>query len=794
MSADSPFPLSREESRLLAEQLAVLAKAGLPLASGLRAAAEEMPSPRLAAAMAGVAERLEAGRSLDDVLRGSPRLMPEHMLRLIETGIRSGNLADVLSHLVEIDRATFDVRRSIRMAIAYPLLLMLLCMMLLSFVAMFVVPDLRQVMSDFGTDLPWITTTLFWFSGEKVVLILGTAFTAATMVFVLMRVSMAPQQWRWWTTKIPLFGPMFLWRGLANWARLAALLLKQGIPAPEAMRLAATGVSDALMAVEGLRLSRTVAGGRSVADSLEIIGSLPESIVPLVRWGAQHNSLAEAFDTVAGMFENRLRLRASLLNAVLPPIAFICVAFFGLWLMTATFLPLVNLISALSSWRRGGTTSDPGPFSDIRVQAFLVCVVGAIGCWVWIAALRKIMADPKGVRSENGDRAVLVFKIIGWVLFFFALAALMCTFANLVLGAILWIFTLIVALSVKIRHNDAERRTLMWLLGTAVDKGVPLATAARSFGEERHDRLGRQTRKMAFQLDRGIPLSQAIDNAGPNLPTDALVAVYAGKTTNSYAPLVNATTRRAPGIDDALHSISAKLMYVMAFLFFASISITFILIKIVPAYVKIFKDFNTKLPDSTLLFINAAYLAEGWIFLVVPLLLALLAAMIFALLRYTGLVRWDPPLVRSVASLLDRANILRNLSEAVVQKVPLQAMFDSLGQTYPKGYIRMKLYEAGHRIASGAHWCDSMKSVGLLSSPDAGVLKSAERVGNLSWAMNEVAARLSGRFVARVNSILAVLFPLVLFTFAAIVFLVACGMIEPIADLVMSLSGGSRRK
>src|SRR5262245_9673797 len=117
MPDDHAFPLSREEARLLAEQLAVLTKAGAPLASGPRAAAEEVPSRRLADALNGVAERLEHGRSLDDVLRSGPRLMPEHMLRLIETGIQAGNLAEVLSNLVEIDRASFDVRRSIRLAI-----------------------------------------------------------------------------------------------------------------------------------------------------------------------------------------------------------------------------------------------------------------------------------------------------------------------------------------------------------------------------------------------------------------------------------------------------------------------------------------------------------------------------------------------------------------------------------------------------------------------------------------------------------------------------------------------------
>ncbi|MCC7084824.1 MAG: type II secretion system F family protein [Pirellulales bacterium] len=201
MPDDRPPALPADEARLLAEQLAILAQTGLPLASGLRAAAEEMPSPRLAEAMNSLAQRLEQGRSLDDVLRDSPRLLPEHMLRLIETGVRSGNLADVLSQLVEIDRSSHDLRRSVRGAIAYPLLLALLCAVLLVLLATFILPALRQVVEEFEiSDLPFSSAVLFSLDGKKLWLILAAALTAVTMIFFALRVSLPPQRWRWMLT------------------------------------------------------------------------------------------------------------------------------------------------------------------------------------------------------------------------------------------------------------------------------------------------------------------------------------------------------------------------------------------------------------------------------------------------------------------------------------------------------------------------------------------------------------------------------------------------------------------
>jgi len=88
----------------------------------------------------------------------------------------------------------------------------------------------------------------------------------------------------------------------------------------------------------------------------------------------------------------------------------------------------------------------------------------------------------------------------------------------------------------------------------------------------------------------------------------------------------------------------------------------------------------------------------------------------------------------------------------------------------------------------GAHWCDSLESSGLLPSAEAGVLRAAERVGNLVWAMNEMADRLTRKFTTRLTAVLSVGFPVVLLLFAGVVFLVAVGLFFPLAHLISHLA------
>jgi type II secretory pathway component PulF len=787
--------LSREETRLLAEQLAVITRAGRPLASGLMAAAEETPSRRLAAAMNLIAERLQQGRPLDDVLRENPYLIPPHMLRLIETGLRAGNLPAVLSAQVEIDRASFDVRRSIRLAIGYPIFIALICVVLLVLLTIFIVPGMRQVAKDFNIALPFSTQALFAISGKSTAIVVGAFLAATTMALFALRVSLPPQRWRFALTHIPIFGPMLLWRGLAEWSRLVSLLLKQGLPAPEALRLASSGVNDALMAVEGLRLARATSQGRGIADSLAEIGTLPAPIVPIVRWGEQSGTLAEAFTSVAEMYENRIRLRSALARAILPPITFILVAITVLWLVNALFGPLIELITSLSGGRRrrGGL----GPAAIVvDPSAVATAVLGMIaGATMLAYFIRTIFAVADGPSSKSRITRELsnIVRVCIWFLLFAALGFALVALAPFIVAALAWSAALFVFLTVVRQCRQADRRALVWLLGTAVEKGIPISATARAFADENNTVLGGKAMRLAALLDRGHSLDQSIYSADISLPTDTLVALRTAYVTRSATPLIQSAGHYA-GTDAMIHSAAAKIVYAMVFLLVALGIITFIMIKIVPAYIKIFRDFDTALPATTVILIklsSSMYEVGG---IAILLMFMLVGATGYAVFRLLGVGSWDPPLVRQITKPLDSSIILRSLAGAVDRNTPIASMVDALAQKYPKSHIRSRLYSAANRISQGADWCDSLRRSGLLSKAEAGLLAAAERVGNLSWALNSMAERLSRQFINRANQILQIGFPLVLLLFGAGVFLVTCAMIEPLAELILAIAPGNKRR
>jgi type II secretory pathway component PulF len=794
-----PKPLSEEEARQLAEHLAVLMKSGLPLSPALSAAAAEIPNRRLSLAMSTLAHELEAGKSLDQVLAANPRLLPPHMRRLIETGVRSGNLPDVLVRLVDLDRTAADLRRSIRAAMSYPILLIVLWLVLVVFLALYVMPDLGKVYHDFHTVLPLPTEWLLKLSGDWPLRVFAFLLAAVPMIIVGLRVSLRPMGWQRLLTRIPLIGRTLLWRGVANWARLLGLLLRQEILLPEAAKLAADGAYSPMMSVQGLRVARLVETGRKLSDALSTVRSLPASLVPIVRWGEDHGALAEALDTAADMFESRVQMRATVLQSILPPAVFVVIGLGALGLINVLITPMIGLIWNLSRMGWGRKRGNTFALSEEDEIHLLWVVGGILAVWLVMSLIVWLRRTALGLLlcglSSYSDRSPSWFKTTffglfrgAYVLLTAAVLLLTMTIIGGPCGFLLWMATVVIALMIKVRFGDMERRSLFWSLAVAIEKGIPLPAAVRAFAAERHDKLGRQSRELARLLEVGTPLDAALAQSVSRIPSDVLLSLRAGPESRGMAARLKNSGRTAAHLDSAMHAAIARMVYLVVFLCFAAGVIGYLAMEIVPAFQKIFADFHTPLPPTTQTMIRGLYFAAHYQFVGFAILAGLLAMLLFTLARYVGLIEWDPPLLRRFSLPLEGATVLRWLADSVEGQRPLGTAVGTLARRHPKLHIRRQLHLASQRISDGGDWCDSLAAAGLVPRGEAGVLKAAQRVGNLPWAMDDMADRLARKFTSRLTGLLSIGFPLVMLVFAAVVLLVVVGLFVPLAQLVIHLS------
>ena len=117
---------------------------------------------------------------------------------------------------------------------------------------------------------------------------------------------------------------------------------------PEALQLSAAGLRNAYVGNIVDSLATATAGGKSFSEALTENRQVPASLVPVIRWGERMGSLPEALSTTRELLQRRVRVRALMLQAVIPPMLFILIVCQVAAMVIALFLPLVSLLQGLT--------------------------------------------------------------------------------------------------------------------------------------------------------------------------------------------------------------------------------------------------------------------------------------------------------------------------------------------------------------------------------------------------------------------------------------------------------------
>jgi type II secretory pathway component PulF len=196
------------------------------------------------------------------------------------------------------------------------------------------------------------------------------------------------------------------------------------------------------------------------------------------------------------------------------------------------------------------------------------------------------------------------------------------------------------------------------------------------------------------------------------------------------------------------------------------------------------------LPPLTNLVINASrwFAGIGWLPVTLFILLPLPFVVVAGILYYVGFVPRNLPLIWRLFRRYDGALILRALALAVSRRVPLLDAMTLLAEQYPISIVGQRVQRATALAAGGAEWTQTLRGQGLISQADAAVLQSAERVGNLEWALEEMADSALRREIYRVQVLLQILFPVLLLVLAGLVFIFVVGLFLPLVKLIEALA------
>jgi type II secretory pathway component PulF len=337
----------------LNEEIAGMARAGLPLDQGLAALASEMGKGRLQQVTAAIATDLQAGQTLPEALKRQGDRVPSFYAGLVAAGIRTGRIDEVLASLTAYARNIAQMRTIVLDAFFYPGVVLAFAGILFGFCCVFVLPQFDLIFRDFRMQLPLATELLLRFGRQPlttvVVPLAGLLLAILTVKLCLRWTERGRRRWAQLVYAVPVAGTLIRAARLAAFADLLGMLVDHALPLPEALRLTGEASSDPLMAGASRQIEDELNQGRPLGTVLRGRGLVPEWVSWMVGLGERRGTLGKTLHQVADTYRRQVEVRAVLLRNVLPPLMIIGTAgVFVAFFVFAIMLPMHKLLEGLS--------------------------------------------------------------------------------------------------------------------------------------------------------------------------------------------------------------------------------------------------------------------------------------------------------------------------------------------------------------------------------------------------------------------------------------------------------------
>jgi type IV pilus assembly protein PilC len=349
VSARRGVRIKLDDFLLFNQQLAALIHAGLPVLQSVQMLRVRSPNPKLRQVLGDVEERIKSGSALSEALESQGGTFPRIYTASILAGERSGSLDDVLRRYVAYTKSIAAIRRKIRGALTYPVILLVAACILIGILTTFVIPQFSSVYENIGGKLPLITvivvdvssgirSNLYWLGP----LLIGSGVG----IYYWRRTEGGRHFLDRQILRIPIVGELVRQMTTAQVSRSLATLLSGGLTLVESFNISLTSVTNHELRRKTEPVASMIREGKPFTESLATAGWMPELAVDMIGVGERSGSLKEMLDEVAGFYDAETEVKLGQLTTFIEPAILVTMGFIVITILLAIYLPLLKMVSS----------------------------------------------------------------------------------------------------------------------------------------------------------------------------------------------------------------------------------------------------------------------------------------------------------------------------------------------------------------------------------------------------------------------------------------------------------------
>lgn len=331
-------------------QLSSMLTSGLTLMQALSILKNQVQNQQMKDVVSGVITSIEEGNSFSNAISKYPAAFSSIYIALVKAAEESGLLDKVLERLAENLEKQAKLRSTIRGALTYPAIVVVMMIGVMVLMIVFVIPNLTKFYQGLNVQLPLTT---------RIIMGIGSTFIY-TWPFVLGGLIGGTYYFRkWYRTesgkmhvdslmlKVPVFGRLFSETTMAEFTRTFGLLVGTGSLVVESLERSAGVVSNLPFQKAIESVAKRVEKGVAIGDAMSFSPLFPSIVVESVKIGEQTGKLDESLLRVSEYFEREVDQQVKTLTSALEPFIMVMLAGGVGFLIVSIITPIYGLISSI---------------------------------------------------------------------------------------------------------------------------------------------------------------------------------------------------------------------------------------------------------------------------------------------------------------------------------------------------------------------------------------------------------------------------------------------------------------
>lgn len=311
---------------IFTRQLSTMVSAGVPLLRALTTLETQVENKRMKEVMQGIIKDVQGGAQLGDALAKYPDVFSDIYVNMVRAGESAGIVDDILKRLASQVEKNASMRKKIKSASTYPMVLLTLTVSAFFGLMIFVIPQIGKILKDLGgpdAELPAMTQAMIAASDFLVgnwILVIGSIFVGITLFRRWIKTPAGKLALHRFVLKVPVLKTLVMKIAVARFTRTFSALIGAGVSVVEALKVTARALGNEVFKMEVDAAAIAVVNGKQLSQAIDGSKLFPGIVPQMLAVGEETGQTDVVLVKVAEFYEEEVDATIDSLSSILEPV------------------------------------------------------------------------------------------------------------------------------------------------------------------------------------------------------------------------------------------------------------------------------------------------------------------------------------------------------------------------------------------------------------------------------------------------------------------------------------------